>query len=112
MKYTLMAVLGLLAAACSTDSSSGYDSGRQFDVTQLPHDLDARGVSFGIGGIPGERNTIALRVNFKISSTGEDAAPVTEEAWLEAAQKAAPKGCTLKALTPLPDGGRKAEYKC
>ena len=69
-------------------------------------------MSFGVGYIPGERNAIALKVNFKISATGDDAAPVTEEAWMEAAQKAAPKGCTVKALTPLPDGGRKAEYKC
>jgi hypothetical protein len=99
---------GLLAlAACASGPPTGFDN-----IASIPSQIDQRGVSFGIGRIPGE-DALALKVHFKISATGEEEGdPVTEADWMEAAKAAAPKGCTVKKLTPTEDGGRKAEYQC
>ncbi len=52
--------------------------------------------------------SLAMDGNFRIQDGEETLAAELEEA----ARKAAPEGCTFKALTRTADGGAEAEYDC
>ena len=103
-----VAIAAFLAlSACASGGPSGFDN-----IASIPSTLDQQGVSFGIGRVPGE-DALTLQVHFKISEAdGEEAGPVTDQMWMDAARAAAPEGCTVKSLTPTADGGRKAAYQC
>jgi len=104
---TIAAFLAISLSACAAGPPPTLDH-----FTGVPRELNEQGVSFGVGRVPGE-DALTLQVHFKISSAGdEDGGPVTDAIWMDAATAAAPKGCTVKALTPTPEGGRKASYKC
>jgi len=107
MKYVLLAALTFAVAGCVGDEGGG-----SFDAMAVPRELSAEGVSFGVGPIAGEHNSMALSVHFALSDTDANTPVVTDAIWMEAAQKAAPKGCKVASLTPLPNGSRKATYKC
>src|SRR3972149_4083795 len=108
MNSVLSAILALTLAACA---SSPGPSQPDFNLLSVPKELEARGIGFTVGKVPGE-DALTFGVKFKIASEGEGEPELTEEAWMEAAQKDAPAGCTVTSLTPTPEGGRKASDDC
>jgi hypothetical protein len=108
MKPLLLALTLLALAGCASSSGPAQTD---FNLLTVPKELDARGISFNVGRVPGE-DALTFGVKFKIASEGEEEAELTEAAWMEAAQKAAPAGCTVASLTPTAEGGRKATYTC
>lgn len=100
MRRTVLAAL-LLACACAT--ADPFD-----DLSAAQRRLDERGLGFGVTRVPGH-DAFVFQVRFSTSDTeGELGADPAE-----AAQAAAPEGCTVRSVALLEDGlSYRVDYDC
>ena len=101
-----LAVIAALMAGCAGGGGAG------FSIADMQRRLDDRGVGFGLTSLPGEKEVL-FAVRFKTSAADAGGPGVTPDLDIAAAAAlAAPPGCKVGAITPLPDGAAKVAYVC
>lgn len=108
MRTALLPAIVLLAACAS--GSGGWSASMW---NGLP-DQTVVGGNYAFLASPMEGQGFKLK--FSVKTDGNfgvaSAEPASEDALLEAAQAAAPEGCTVITVERTPDGGAVADYDC
>lgn len=104
---------GLAAALALALTACAGGGGGALNIMEMQRRLDDRGISFGVTRIPGESAAL-FQIRFRTSDAGDEAGEglVTDADFQQAAQAAAPDGCTLVRLEPAGEGAMKAVYDC
>lgn len=98
----IVRALPALALLCACASTDPFD-----DVLRAQQRLDERGIGFGVTRVPGH-DAFVLQLRFSTSDT--EAEPISDP--MQAAQAAAPQGCTVARVTPEADGAYRVDYSC
>lgn len=77
------------------------------DIARAQQRLDERGIGFGVTRVPGH-DAFVFQLRFATSEAGDEA--ITDPA--AAAEAAAPEGCSVRGVTPQPDGAYRVDYAC
>jgi hypothetical protein len=102
MTARFLAVLFFLTACAA---QSPFDN-----IAAMQQRLDSRGLGFGLARVPGH-NAVVFQLRLRTAEADGEAAEEVDP--MQAAQIAAPPGCTVKSVTPAADGlSFTAEYDC
>ena len=110
MNKAILAAAVLTVAACASGGSGSWSASSWNGLA--PQNVYGGGYQFHAAPAEGQgfkiKFTLKTDGNFGIAS---GTAP-TDEELMEAAESAAPEGCTVASVERTPDGGAVADYDC